>query len=149
MTKPLILEKLRSEISSGRPEKRARSPRQHPEQDLQIAVVSKILEPLEMAGKLSFAAFSNGFKRSKAEAGLAKAMGQRAGVPDLIVWLPSWGISFFIEMKSSTGGLSTSQSTFVTKIGTFGFSTYVCRSQQDVMAALQSEGVLPGEGRGG
>lgn len=120
-----------------------KSKRAHPEQDLQISVVSTILAPLEMIGLLTYAAFSNGFKRTRAEAGIAKAMGQRAGMPDLIIWT-QWGASFFLEMKSPIGGhVSGEQKDTIERMNLFDMATYVCRNHADVLKALAVHGIIP------
>ncbi len=54
----------------------------------------------------------NGGARSKAEAGIFKAMGVMAGVPDLVFTLPPHGRTAFVEIKVPGGKLSPAQITF-------------------------------------
>jgi hypothetical protein len=67
-----------------------------------------LLRLYEARGLLAFCHVPNGFGRTPAEAGIAKALGQRAGVPDLLVWLPG-GWSFDIELKAGKRPLSPAQ----------------------------------------
>jgi hypothetical protein len=55
-----------------------------PEEALQRSVVG-LLAIYENRGLLTYAHVPNGGRRSKAEAGAFKAMGVRAGVPDLLI----------------------------------------------------------------
>jgi hypothetical protein len=68
-----------------------------PEEQLHRACAD-LLRLYEARGLLAFCHVPNGFGRTPAEAGIAKALGQRAGVPDLLVlvWLPG-GRSFSVE----------------------------------------------------
>jgi hypothetical protein len=69
-----------------------------PEQNIQIRVV-QWLDIIERAGRLKFFAIENGGFRTKAEAGIGKAMGRKPGVSDLgIMW--KIGHFGFIEMKA-------------------------------------------------
>lgn len=52
----------------------------------------------------------NGSNKSKAAAGIFKAMGERAGFPDLILLLPGQGYTALaVEMKTATGRQSPAQ----------------------------------------
>jgi hypothetical protein len=56
-------------------------------------------------GALEFTHPANGAHKSRATAGAMKAMGQTAGVPDLLVW--SFDRKhFMVELKTATGRLS-------------------------------------------
>ncbi len=112
-----------------------------PEQSLQISIVSKILAPLEAAGRLTYAAFSNGFYRTPAEAGIARAMGQRAGQPDLEIMLPG-GRLFYVELKAPKGRVSPDQAKRGDLLRALGFTVWIVRSQEEMMTALEREGVI-------
>ena len=62
-----------------------------PEEQLQRAVVD-LLQVYQNRGLLTFCHVPNGGFRTKAEAG-GRALGVRAGVPDLLVWAPAAGTS--------------------------------------------------------
>jgi hypothetical protein len=124
----------------GRGAGRGRPRKRQFEQALQKEIVSRILMPLEEVGELTFTAIPNGFKRTKAEAGIAKAMGQRAGAWDLMI-LVKCARCFGVEVKYGEGAPSDSQDTFAERAGRFGARTYVCWNFADVIHALESEGV--------
>ncbi|MDB5358886.1 MAG: hypothetical protein JWO51_183 [Rhodospirillales bacterium] len=114
-----------------------------PEQEFQIAVVETVLERLEALGRLAYAAFSNGFKRSPREAGIAKAMGQRAGAWDLIIFRTDGsGTGFGLELKWGKGETSDNQDEFAERMARIGWRTHVCRTMAEVMTALEQEGIL-------
>lgn len=104
-----------------------------PEQALQIAVAQFLDKALPVDAV--FFAVPNGFKRSKAEAGIAKAMGQRAGIPDLcIVWQ---GRAFFIELKAPDSGRTTpSQEETIPALAAAGASVVICDRIEAVEIAL-------------
>ncbi len=54
----------------------------------------------------------NGGARSKAEAGIFKALGVKAGVPDLVFTLPPDGRTAFVEIKAPGRKLSPDQHAF-------------------------------------
>jgi hypothetical protein len=81
---------------------------QRPEQELQKACVAYLRScvPAPPVGPFWFAV-PNGYYRTKAEAGIAKAMGVRAGVPDLIlIWR---GRCIAIEFKAPKGTITMEQ----------------------------------------
>jgi hypothetical protein len=93
-------------------------------------------------GLLTFCHPANGGWRSKAEAGTFKAMGVRAGVPDLLVWKQGGG-HFQIELKAGSGRLSAAQTAWHGTLENLGHRVYVCRSLDDVERVLRAEGVPP------
>jgi len=109
-----------------------------PEEQLQRAVVM-LLQIYESRGLLAFCAVPNGGWRSKAEAGAFVALGVRRGVPDLLVW--ALGGCFGVELKSAKGGLSVEQVAWRNTLASLGHRVYVCRSVEDVEAALRLEAV--------
>lgn len=110
------------------------------EEALQRAVV-QLLALYEQRGLLAYAHVPNGGWRSRAEAGRFRAMGVRAGVPDLIVWTPRG--HFQIELKAGKGRLSEPQADWHSTMSRLGHFVYVCRSVEDVLAALILEAVPP------
>jgi hypothetical protein len=110
-----------------------------PEEQLHRACAD-LLRLYEARGLLAFCHVPNGFGRTPAEAGIAKALGQRAGVPDLLVWLPG-GRSFGVELKAGKRLLSPAQQAWHATMAALGHRVAVCRSLEDVQAALVAEGV--------
>jgi hypothetical protein len=111
-----------------------------PEEQLQRAVVD-LLTIYEARGLLTYCHVPNGGVRSKAEAGVLRATGVRAGLPDLLVWTRSSG--FAIELKSGAGKLSPAQIAWHATVTSLGHRVYVCRSVDDVEQVLRAEGVPP------
>lgn len=64
-----------------------------------------------------------------------KAAGLRAGMPDLLVFAPS-GKLVGLELKTPIGRLSAEQVATHVAFRACGFSAFVCRSLEDVQAAL-------------
>lgn len=82
----------------------------------------------------------NGGRRNAREAGRLKAMGVRAGLPDLAIAGPHR--LFFVELKApKTGRVSDAQIVTMAALSELGFETHVCRSVADVEAALSAAGV--------
>jgi len=80
--------------------------------------------------------------RSKAEAGVAKAMGQRAGNPDLwFVWHGEGRRPFAIELKAPKGRVSDNQQSAHQEIHQAGGGIHVCRKLDEVLEVLENEGV--------
>ncbi len=82
----------------------------------------------------------NGGGRSKAEAGIFKAMGTRAGVPDLAFVLPE-GQAAFIELKAKGRRLSPAQIEFRAAAEGLGAKYAVCYSIDEIKDALETWGV--------
>jgi hypothetical protein len=112
-----------------------------PEEQLQRSVVD-LLRLYEARGSLTFTHCPNGGYRTPAEAGMFRSLGVRAGIPDLLVWLPSGG-HFQIELKAGSGKLSPAQLAWHATITSLGHRVYVCRSVDDVERCLRAEGVPP------
>ena len=102
----------------------------HPEQAIHQAAVS-YLRLLENMGELMFLHPANGGFRSKAEAGIFKSLGVKAGAPDLIILLPG-GRCAFIEIKAPGGYLSASQRAFRNTAENLGFPFAECRAVDEV-----------------
>jgi VRR-NUC domain len=71
-----------------------------------------------------------GGARTKAEGGVLKALGVKAGVPD--IGLVSDGVAFFLELKSVSGALSPAQRETVARLQLHGARVGVARSLEEV-----------------
>lgn len=81
----------------------------------------------------------NGFRRSKAEAGIAKALGQLAGFPDIgIAWQ---GRLYLIELKAPAGRLSEAQRETQGRLSAAGCAVSTERSVDGVDACLRGWGI--------
>jgi hypothetical protein len=110
-----------------------------PEEHLQRSVVT-LLQIYENRGLLAFCHVGNGEWRHKATGGRLKAMGVRAGVPDLLIWADG-GHCFGVELKAGTGKLSPAQTFWHATLETLGHQVYVVRSLDEMEAVLRAEGV--------
>lgn len=80
----------------------------------------------------------NGGKRGKREAGRFKAMGVRAGVPDVVVPIPSRGYAaLYIEMKSKDGPVRKEQKAFLLELHRVGNFAVVCRSAEEAWGEIR------------
>lgn len=71
----------------------------------------------------------NGGRRNAREGARFKAMGVKAGFPDLFCPISSGGHKgLFIEMKTATGRLTPLQKAWRLAVLSFGFIHHVCRS---------------------
>lgn len=71
----------------------------------------------------------NGGRRNLREAARFKAMGTRAGFPDLILLLPTkLHHALFIEMKTATGRQQPTQKVFQKKVEAHGYKYIIVRS---------------------
>lgn len=118
-------------------------PRRRPEQELQIAAAQMLQAVLPPS--VLWWHTPNGGGRSRAEAGLFRAMGVRAGVPDLVFVLPD-GKAAFIELKVQRHTPSPAQDAFMEKALAVGCRVQVCRSLEEVFYTLEGWG-LPMRGR--
>ena len=110
-----------------------------PEEQLHRAVV-QLLMLYANRGLLAFAHVPNGGRRTRAEAGVMKAMGTTPGVPDLLLWARGSG-AFGIELKTGRTALSSAQVVWHSTLASLGHRVYVARSIDDVERALRAEGV--------
>jgi len=71
----------------------------------------------------------NGGGRSKAEAGVFKALGVRAGVPDLLLTVPANGCAgLWMELKApGSGRLNEAQHRWIARLRGLGYSAAVCQ----------------------
>lgn len=77
----------------------------------------------------------NGGKRSKAEAGKLKAMGVRAGWPDITILYG--GRLFCVELKADGGRLSPKQRGCLNRIDAAGGAWCIARSVSDIQEFLR------------
>lgn len=109
--------------------------RADPETQLQIAAVN-LLEYVLPAGAVVHHSHNEG-KRTKRDAALAKAMGQRAGFADLMILFN--GAAYFIEFKSANGRQSASQKEFEADLLATGFQHYaIVRSIPELVGTLRA-----------
>ena len=84
-------------------------------------------------------AIPNGLMRSKKAAARAQGEGVLAGVPDLLcVW---GGRPIFLELKSARGTRSAAQRHTQRRLEYCGAPVFLCRSLDEVEAALRGVGV--------
>lgn len=103
-----------------------------PEQQLQRAV-AQYLDAVLPADVVWFHPPNGGF-RTKAEAGIFKALGVKPGVPDIvIIWR---GRAYFIELKATDGRLSQSQGEMHIRLQNACTDVYLCRSVDDVRVVV-------------
>ena len=117
---------------------------QRPEQALHLAV-AEFLDAVLLPPAL-WKHVPNGGKRSKIEAGIMKAMGVRAGWPDIeIIWpvaVDSGGVQWTalaaleIELKADDGDLSPAQEKMHKLLWGASIPVVICRSIEEVSAAL-------------
>lgn len=81
----------------------------------------------------------NGGRRNIREATRFKAMGTRAGFPDLALLIPKGGYhGLFIEMKAAKGRQSPEQKVFEKALTAEGYKYIVVRSFAEFMAIINS-----------
>ena|SRR3990172_10253052 len=117
--------------------------RNHPERDLQIAV-AQLLNALPSIGYLGWFHPANGGSRDKREARIFAALGVKPGVPDIIIVRPSKrsAMRAFIELKSDKGRLTPAQQAWHEELRLQGWNGAVCRSLDEVIAALKQWGYM-------
>jgi VRR-NUC domain-containing protein len=109
------------------------------EEQLHRAVVD-LLRIYENRDLLAFCHVGNSEWRHKATGGRLKAMGLRAGVPDLLVWADG-GRGFGVELKAGAGKLSPAQTFWHATLKALGHRVYVVRSLDEMEAVLRAEDV--------
>lgn len=109
-----------------------------PEEDLQRSVVRYLKAANPRC--IWFATTNQRGTRSKVEMGILKAMGARAGVPDLVFVRPM-GLIGFIELKAPKGVQSPAQQQFQAECDALGVPYMVCRSLPEVEGVLMGWGI--------
>ena len=95
------------------------------ESDLQIACVSRVLQPLHARRVLKYFAVPNGGLRSSSEAARMKKEGVVSGIHDLvIVGVPH--LAYFIELKVAGGRIGDKQREIHDEFEACGIPTFVC-----------------------
>lgn len=94
-----------------------------------------------------YTTFPAGWGRlSKGTAGRLFASGLKKGMPDILVFDAPNQVGLTkvigIELKVGRNSLSSAQRTMFAKLQAAGIEVFVCRSQDDVIAALQKSGIL-------
>ena len=80
----------------------------------------------------------NGGKRNPREAARFKAMGTKAGFPDLGLYFPSKGFgALFIEMKTDTGKQTKEQKRLEEMLLEKGYSYRICRSVEEFIKEVR------------
>ena len=102
-----------------------------PEQALQIQVAAF----MDRIPGLLFWHTPNGGGRSKVEASILKAMGVKAGVPDILVLLPNGKVGF-IELKAGKGVASPAQRQMMADLRARGCPCVEARSLEQVAETL-------------
>jgi hypothetical protein len=112
-----------------------------PEEALHRQIV-ELLNVYEARGLLAFCHPYNGGYRTPAEAGIGTALGVKAGVPDLLIWLP-YGKHVCVELKAplAKARLSPAQIGWIRRMTDMGVAVHVCRSIDEVEAVLRDNGV--------
>lgn len=77
----------------------------------------------------------NSGRRGMLEAIRFKAMGVKAGVPDLILFTPRG--CYLVEVKTEKGVLSPRQSCFITDLQELGFDVAIVRSADEAARAFR------------
>ena len=114
------------------------SRRRRNDEELLQRAVAELLDLLANAGQFWWAHVPNGGARTKAEAGILKAMGVKAGVADILIISHPAGCAYWIELKAGAGVLSDLQANFgETMAGYYGAPYAVCRSIDEVRAVLK------------
>ena len=116
--------------------RKPRAKPRHIEDDLQRAVMSYLRVVLPRTVRAWHT--PNGGKRNAREAARLKAQGVMTGVSDILIMWNAYGALRMacIELKAPTGRLSEPQKDFLSFAGGVGCFTFVCRSVDEVKAAL-------------
>lgn len=112
--------------------KKKRKKSTYPEFELQKSVVGFL--GIALPPHSEFFHVPNGEKRSKKSGARLKAMGTKAGIPDLVIlWA---GIIVFIELKPTKGALSPAQKDRIAGLENAGATVFTCRSVEEVEEVL-------------
>ena len=110
----------------------------HLEENMQIACVSYFDLQYPKLRKLLHSS-PNGGNRNAREAARFKAMGTRAGFPDLLLLYPAQGYLYLaIEMKSPKGKQSEYQKEYQKLIEDTGAKYVICKSFEDFQREIKS-----------
>lgn len=118
----------------------AKHRRNTPEEDLQrtIAEYLNIIAPMK---GFWWSHIAHGGKRTKAEAGIFKAMGLKPGIADIMIIAPVegglWAQVHWIELKAPGRTTSDAQDDFADTMQGLGCPYCVCWSLEEVIATLE------------
>lgn len=105
--------------------------RGHLEDDLQMACVRWFCYQYQNLAMLLHHSPNGGFRNGR-EAARFKAMGTRAGFPDLVLLIPRKGYhALFIELKVGNNDQTEFQKEFQLRVESMGYKYVVCRSFDD------------------
>ena len=108
----------------------------HLEEDIQMACVRWFGYQYPQYALLLHHSPNGGFRNAR-EAARFKAMGTRAGVSDLILFLPRKGYhGLCIEMKTDKGTQSKAQKEWQAKVEAQGYKYVVCRSIDEFVSIM-------------
>jgi hypothetical protein len=110
---------------------------------IQTAHFFRQLETLK-GGFTFFHPFASG-KCSPREASLRRALGVKAGVPDLVFFLPA-GVTLMFELKAPGGRLSGPQEEFHANAAALGFGVHTIEAEDAGQAIGRIEAILEGHG---
>jgi len=113
----------------------------HPEDGIQKACID-LLAVYEQRGKLTYLHVPNGARltNAKRQGGRMKALGVRAGVPDLIIVWPM-GRTAWIELKAPGGTMRATQKDWRDMLQGFGHEWYLMRDADQLYTYLKAMGV--------
>lgn len=101
--------------------------------------VAELLDRI-LIGNAFFTTFPAGWgKLTKGTAGRLYASGLKKGMPDILVF--DWCKVLGIELKAGKNDVTSAQRAMFAKLKGVGITVYVCRSQEDVLAALCRENI--------
>jgi hypothetical protein len=133
--------------------KNSRKPIRRPEQALQRACVQLLEAFYEPMPDVFWTAINPVPAKSKAVAGVSKAMGLKAGVFDMLfirsLYMPRHealygaALPFFIEFKAAKGKLSPSQIARQVEIESIGIDVFIVDTVEKFVDALHSKGISP------
>lgn len=109
------------------------------EQNIQIACVNWFTLQYKGIANMLIHIPNEGFKNGKVAGGIRKAMGVRAGFPDLFLAIPNNGYhGLFIEMKTEkkTSRMRENQKVYQELLTERGYAHSVCRSLHEFMDAV-------------
>lgn len=112
--------------------------RRHEEVSIQIAI-AQFLKLNEDTAIWTYFSVPNGEPRDKASAGKIKAMGGRAGVPDLVI--DHLGKITYVEVKTDIGTMSDDQEKWAVGCRKRGVELHIVRSVDDMEGVLKHLGI--------
>lgn len=109
-----------------------------PEQELQKTIVDALR--LALPSRWVVAHYPSGGYRTKAEAGILKAMGVVPGFPDIMILgeiEPCPPTAWFLELKAGKGPVTDDQKEMHNRLRALGFDVAVARSLDDAFESCR------------